>query len=116
MPKDDVLYFGHMLDSARKAYTKILGVTRDAYDADETLRLALAYLIQIIGEAARRVSRKSCEAHPEIPWHEITGMRHKIVHDYMGVNYSIVWQVVTQDLPPLISALEKIVPLEKGET
>jgi uncharacterized protein with HEPN domain len=112
--KDDALYFGHMLDSARKAYSKISGINRAAYDADETLKLALAHLIQIIGEAAQHVSKESYAAHPEIPWHEITGMRHKIVHDYMGVNYNIIWQVVTQDLPILIAALEKIVPTEEG--
>ncbi|MFB0534516.1 MAG: HepT-like ribonuclease domain-containing protein [Anaerolineae bacterium] len=54
-------------------------------------------------------------SHPEIPWFEITGMRSKIVHDYMDVDEDVVWEVVTQDLPHLIAALEKIVPPEDAE-
>ena len=72
------------------------------FDADENLRLALTYLIPIIGEAASRVSSSFRVAHPEVPWSEIIGMRQKIVHDYLGVDYDIVWEVVTADLPVLV--------------
>jgi len=110
MPKDDRLYLGHMLDAARGARTAIEGVSRETFDADENLRLAQAHRIQIIGEAARRVSAAGRQAHPEIPWHQITGMRHRVVHDYVNVRYSVVWEVVTRDLPALIAALEKLAP------
>jgi len=109
MPKDDLLYFGHMLDAARGARAAIEGVSRAAFDADENLRLAQAHRIQIIGEAARLVSPNGRAAHPEIPWHQITGMRHRIVHDYMNVQYTVVWEVVTRDLPRLIATLEAFV-------
>jgi uncharacterized protein with HEPN domain len=89
--------------------SKIQGIGREEYDHDENLRLALMHLIQIIGEAADRVSPSGQEAHPEIPWHEIIGMRHKVVHDYMGVDEDIVWEVVFSDLPQLIEKLQKIV-------
>jgi uncharacterized protein with HEPN domain len=62
----------------------------------------------VIGEAGQRVSSEFSGGHPEIPWREIVGMRHKVVHDYLGVDEDIVWQVVTEDLPPLITAIEKI--------
>ncbi len=78
---------------------KTAGLSREAYDADENLRLALIHLVQVIGEAGRRVSREFSDGHPEIPWAEIVGMRHKVVHDYLGVDEDIVWQVVTEDLP-----------------
>jgi len=110
LPRDTV-YVGHMLDMARKAVAKTEGVTHQAYERDENLRLALTHLVQVIGEAGRRVSREFCDDHAAIPWQEIVGMRHKVVHDYMGVDDDIVWQVVTEDLPPLIAALEKIVDL-----
>jgi uncharacterized protein with HEPN domain len=106
-PRDPV-YVGHMLDMARKAVAKTEGVNRDVYERDENLRLALTHLVQVIGEAARRVSREFCDEHPEIPWQEIVGMRHKVVHDYLGVDEDIVWQVVTEDLPPMIASLEAI--------
>lgn len=85
-------------------------LSRADYDADENLRLALIYLIQVIGEAGRHVSREFCDQHPEGPWADIVGMRHKVVHDYLGVDEDIVWQVVTGDLPKLLVALERIVP------
>ncbi len=110
MQKDDTVYAGHMLDMACKAVEKARGKERADFERDENLRLALAHLIQIIGEAARHVSDAFQRAHPEIPWAAIIGMRHKVVHDYLHVDYDIVWDVVTADLPQLIVELEKIVP------
>lgn len=110
MPKDDFVYLGHMLDMAVKALEITHGKIREAYDRDETLRLALAHLIQNIGEAAGRISPEFLKMYPQIPWSEIIGMRHKIVHDYMGVDEDVVWEVVSQDLPSLVEALSKIVP------
>ncbi|MFH1417504.1 MAG: HepT-like ribonuclease domain-containing protein [Planctomycetota bacterium] len=104
--KDDLVYLGHMLDMSRKAVAILRGRDRRAYDADETLRLALAHLIQVIGEAARRVSAECRAMHPTIPWPDIVGMRHKIVHDYMDVDSDILWSVVSNDLPALIRDLE----------
>jgi uncharacterized protein with HEPN domain len=112
MRKDDTVYVGHMLDTARKAVDKARGKSREDFDQDENLRLALAHLIQTIGEAARHVSSAYQQAHPEVPWGIIIGMRHKVVHDYLHVDYDIVWDVATTDLPPLIAALEKIAPGE----
>jgi uncharacterized protein with HEPN domain len=108
MSRDDAVYVGHMLDTARKAVEKVDGKIRADFDSDENLRLALAYLIQIIGEAASRVSPSFREAHTDIPWSEIVGMRHKIVHDYLGVDFDIVWAVVTGDLPALVWKLRQI--------
>ena len=106
----DLVYVGHMLDMAKKRNQQDPSLSRSAYDADENLRLALTHLIQIIGEARRQVSRGFSDRHPEIPWADIVGMRHKVVHDYLGVDEDIVWQVVTEDLPTLVRALEPIVP------
>lgn len=99
-----------MLDVARKAVAKTQGLSREAYDADENLRLALIHLIQVIGEAARQVSREFSDTHPEVRWADIIGMRHKVVHDYLGVDEDIVWQVVTEDLPKLVAVLEPLAP------
>ncbi|MNL32658.1 hypothetical protein D3C87_1545230 [compost metagenome] len=107
--KDDAVFIRHMIDMARKAVEKTAGLDRAAYDQDENLRLALAHLIQIIGEAARRVSPVFQTAHPQIPWSAIIGMRHKVVHDYFEVDDDIIWAVVTLDLPELLSALEGLI-------
>jgi len=113
--KDDAVYLGHMPDMGRKIAERTQGLTRERFAASEDLRLALAHLVQVIGEAARRVSDEGCRAHPEIPWRQIMGMRHKIVHDYMDIKESILWEVVTRDMPPLLAALEKIVPPDESE-
>lgn len=114
MQKDDLLYVGHMLEMAREARTLVAGKERADYDQDKTLRYAPAHLLQVIGEAGRHVSREFCARHPQIPWRAITGMRHKIVHDYMFVDEDIVWRTVTNELAPLIADLEQIVSGESS--
>lgn len=110
MPKDDRLYVGRMLDTARKALQLVQGKSRAEYDRDEALRLAPAHLLQVIGEAARRVSATYCQAHPQIPWKAIVGMRHKVVHDYMTVDEDVVWDTVAHELAPLAAELERLLP------
>lgn len=116
MQKDDLVYIGHMLDTARLAVSKVTGITRSDYDVDENLRLALTHLIQTLGEAARKVSTESREAYPDIPWRQIIGIRHRVVHDYLHVDYDIIWDVTTTDLPPLIDQLALIVPPSDDQT
>ncbi len=88
------------------------GKARAEYDADDILRLGLTHIVQVIGEAARKVSIEFQQAHPELPWRQIIGMRHRIVHDYMRVDEDILWQVVTIDLPSLLPLLEHLLPNE----
>lgn len=114
MQKDDAIYVGHMLDTAEKAVQHLEGITRDDYDRNEILQLALVHLIQTLGEAARRVSVAFRQSHPEIPWAAIVGMRHRVVHDYLHVDFEIVWRVATGDLPPLIAQLRNVVPSGDG--
>ena len=108
MQHDDRVYIQHMLETARRAVSKVGGLDRTAFDGDENLRLALTHLVQVIGEAARKVSATTRGRLPTIPWTAVIGMRHVIVHDYLGVDEDIVWQVVSRDLVSLIAALEEI--------
>jgi uncharacterized protein with HEPN domain len=107
--RDDEVYVGHMLDLSRKVSAKVAGLTRDEFDRDENLRLALAHLLQTIGDAARRVSREYQTTHSDIPWAGIAGMRHKVVHDYMDVDEDIVWKTAVEEIPRLAIALEPLV-------
>ena len=109
MNKDDLVFVGHMLDMAQRAIEKVREKDRVRYDLDENLRMALTHLLQTLGEAARKVSPGFQRVHPDIPWRQIVGMRHKVVHDYLHVDYDIVWHVVTVDLPPLVVELQRIV-------
>lgn len=109
MQKDDQVYLGHMLDMAQKAVSLAKDKRRFDFDADEMMRLALAHLLQIIGEAASHISKECQDVNGQIPWKAVIGMRHKVVHDYMDINEDIIWGTVTQDLPLLINELKKIV-------
>jgi uncharacterized protein with HEPN domain len=110
MQQDDLLYLGHMLDMARKAHERASALDQGEYEFNEDVQLALTHLVQVIGEAARHVSSEMQLSLPEIPWRGIVGMRNRIVHDYLGVDEDVVWEVVTGDLPLLIAALERVVP------
>lgn len=110
MQHDDSVYLGHMLDTARKVFERVKGRTREQFDADEDARDAIAHRVQIIGEAASRLSQSFRDANPQVPWHRAIGMRHRIVHGYMDVDYDILWQVATKSLPELIAHLATLVP------
>lgn len=109
---NDSLYLLHMLESAQKALAFVQGKTRDDYDDNEVLRLALLHLIQTVGEAARNISDAYQKQHPEIAWKPIMEIRHRIVHNYADVDDEVIWKTVTDDLPPLVSSLEKLVSSE----
>lgn len=82
------------------------GRTRAQLDSDRMLNLALVRLVEIVGEAANRVSKPGQAERPEIPWRAIIGMRNRIVHGYDEVNFDILWAVIHDDLPPLIEKLK----------
>jgi uncharacterized protein with HEPN domain len=99
-----------MVDMTRKVVEAVGGKHREEYDADEILRLGSAHLVQVIGEAARKVSAEFQQALPEIPWRKIIGMRHCIVHDYVRLDEDVLWEVVHSDLPALWPVLAQITP------
>lgn len=106
--QDDLNRYRHMLDCAREAVSLAKAKTRSDVDSDRLLNLALVRLLEIIGEAANRVSREECSGHPEIPWSQIIGMRNRLIHGYDSVDFDILWEIVTGDLPALIVHLEAI--------
>ena len=106
----DTLSFGHMLDAAREAVEIAAGVDRTRFDSDRLLRLGLTHLVQIVGEAVRKVSAEGRAAHPEIPWQAIVGMRHVLVDEDDEVNERKVWETVVEDLPVLVAAIEAFLP------
>jgi uncharacterized protein with HEPN domain len=102
-----------MLDAAREALSFAKNKTRGDLDNDRMLVLSLVKEIEIIGEAAANVSSEARDRYPEIPWPSIVGMRNRLIHAYFDIDYDRVWDTITDDLPPLIAILEKIVPKGK---
>ena len=97
-----------MLDHALAARRMAEGRSREDLDSNEMLRLALIRAVEVIGEAAYKVSQAGRGAHPEVPWSYIVGTRHRLIHGYDAVNLDILWQIVSDDLPPLIAQIQAI--------
>lgn len=106
MFKDDSIRLQHMLDAAREAVGFLGDRRREALTGDRQLVLALVKAIEIIGEAAFRTSSETQARAAGIPWSDIVGMRHRLVHAYFDIDPDILWTTVHDDLPPLIAALE----------
>lgn len=106
----DMVRLGHMLDHAREALA--LTQSKDRADLGESrvLQLALVRLIEVVGEAAGRVSQEKQRELSHIPWAEIVGMRNRLIHGYDFLDLDILWQTVREDLPVLIAELEQVVP------
>ena len=94
-----------MLDAAREAAQFVAG--RGRADLDRDRMLALVKEIEIIGEAASKISGETRKRCAEVPWASITGMRNRLIHGYFSIDLDIVWQTATAELPPLAAALEK---------
>lgn len=113
MRKDDSIRIRHMLDSAQEAVSFVKNKRRSSLAKDRKLTLALVKSIEIMGEAAAKVTPETRKGLPQIPWTSIIGMRNRLIHAYYDINLDILWSTVTEDLPLLIAGLEKIVPSEK---
>jgi uncharacterized protein with HEPN domain len=98
-----------MLSHVREAADLLCDASREELGRNRVMQLALTRLVEIIGEAANRVSDETRQKHPEIPWQQILGMRNRLVHGYDVIDMDLLWNTVTSDLPPLIEDIEKIV-------
>ena len=98
-----------MLDHALEVVGILEGVDLRQFQSDRLMNLAVVHLVEIIGEAANRVSADAQARHSGIPWLEIINMRNVIAHGYDIVDLEAVWKVGLEDLPPLISVLQEII-------
>jgi uncharacterized protein with HEPN domain len=110
--RDDTVSLKDMLTHAREAVVLLGDTSREDIWKRRMQQLALVQLIEIVGEAANRVTDDTRKAYAEVPWPRIIGMRNRLVHAYDVIDYDLLWDTITDDLPPLIAALEKIVGTE----
>ncbi len=103
-----------MRDHAAEAVELARGRARTELDRDRVLNLALARLVEIVGEAATRTPMVERLKFPALPWAEIIGMRNRLIHGYDEVDLEVLWQVVSIDLPPLVLELDRILGGESG--
>lgn len=111
MRRDEV-YLLDMLIAARKALIFVDGMDRNEFDDNEVIQNAVIRPLEIVGEAASRISIAFRKAHPEIPWKELIGLRNRLIHEYFRVEFSAVWDTIQKDIPELIKLIEPLVPKE----
>ena len=109
MSLDEIDRLRHMRDAAMAALTLAAGKGRADLDNDLMFQFAVVRAIEIIGEAAARMADATRDAHPEIPWSNMIGMRNRLVHGYFDVDLDVVWKTVDGHLAPLVAALDVLI-------
>ena len=105
MQPEDHIRIQHMMDACASVARFLAGRQRADLDQDEMLCFALTRAIEIIGEAASRVSPEARSALPQVPWKEVTAMRNRLVHAYFDIDLDILWRTATQAVPELLDKL-----------
>ncbi len=103
-------YLDDMLEMATEAQRFVSEQSRSDFESNRLYQLAIVHLLQIIGEAAWKVSRKFKDEHLEVAWHDIAAFRHRAVHDYFDIRLDIVWEIATTEIQPLIKNRRAIIP------
>lgn len=104
----DTIRVKHMIDAAKEALSFIKGKSRQDLDRDRKLVLSLIKEIEIIGEAASKISTSFRKTYPNIPWEIVVGARNRLIHGYFDINLDIVWNTVEKELPTLLKHLKKV--------
>ena len=105
----DAAYLWDMLDAARTMEELNCGLDFAQYANDRRTQLAIERSLEIIGEAAGKVSTSFRNAHPEIPWRQIIGQRNVLIHEYGEIKQERIWKVVRENIPQLIELLKQFV-------
>ncbi len=112
MSKEPVEYIKHIADECSYLISVSQNLSEDMFLADETLKRAIVRSLEIIGEAAKKVPADFKVKWSSIQWKNMAGMRDRLIHNYMGVNYTIVWDVVKNKIPELSTQIQEIISKE----
>jgi uncharacterized protein with HEPN domain len=108
MRPEDRVRWGHMIEAAEDALRFVAGRRREDMETDRMLAFAIVRALEIVGEAASRISEDTRAAYAEIPWAAITGMRNRLVRAYFEIDTDIVWVAVTREVPALLAQLQSM--------
>lgn len=107
-PRDDYTSLKQMLDHAKEAVLLVAGMSRRELESDRKSSLAVVRLLEIVGEAANRISAETQTQYDFIPWADIISLRNRLIHGYDAVDMNILWGILSQDVPELVNSLQKI--------
>jgi uncharacterized protein with HEPN domain len=106
-------YLRHILDEADYLISASQGLAKDEFHGDDTLKRAFVRSLEIIGEASKKVPNDMREKHPDVEWRLMAGMRDRLIHDYFGVDYDLVWDVVARKIPEVRERVRLILTEKK---
>ncbi len=109
MTREEIDYLRDILDNIDIASEFVSNLTYEQFREDQRTIYAVTRAIEIVGEATKNISPTLRDRYPTIPWRSIAGMRDKVIHEYFGVNYQILWDTVQQDFPVLKKTISRIV-------
>jgi uncharacterized protein with HEPN domain len=116
MHKDPIEYLKHILDECEYINSVITPeLEKSEFLENETLKRAVTRILEIIGEATKKISADLKYQWKSISWKNMAGMRDRLIHDYMGVNYSIVWDVVKNKIPELNEQIARVIEEESNK-
>ena len=106
--KDDRPYLDHILQAITKIKKYTKNLTQAEFESDEIIQDAVIRNIEIIGEATKKLSKEFRKIHSDVPWRAMSGMRDKLIHDYVGIDFDVVWETIKEDIPVLEDALRDL--------
>lgn len=105
-------YLEHIHTETKFLLTNVIGLDESHFFADEILKRAFVRSLEIVGEATKQIPQSFRDQHPAIPWREMAGMRDRLIHKYSGVNFRVVWETATIDIPNLHEQIRSLLERE----